>query len=65
VQAREAGRHAELLVRAAGPAFPPSGWEISGVTLEELVLAYLRDPSESVPPEPWALPADARRELTR
>jgi ABC-2 type transport system ATP-binding protein len=26
VQAREAGRHAELLVRAAEPAFPPSGW---------------------------------------
>jgi ABC-2 type transport system ATP-binding protein len=65
VQAREAGRHAELLVRAAGPAFPPSGWETSGVTLEELVLAYLRDPSESVLPGPSALPAGARHEVTR
>jgi ABC-2 type transport system ATP-binding protein len=65
VQAREAGRRAELLVRVAGPAFPPSGWETSGVTLEELVLAYMRDPSESVLPGPSALPAGARHEVTQ
>src|SRR5215813_711255 len=29
VQAHDAGRRAELLVRAAGPAFLPSGWETS------------------------------------
>jgi ABC-2 type transport system ATP-binding protein len=64
VQAREAGRHAELLVRAAGPGGPPSGWEASAVTLEELVLAYLRDPSVTVLPGPSPLPAGAHREVT-
>jgi ABC-2 type transport system ATP-binding protein len=64
VQAREAGRQAELLVRAAGPAFLPGGWETSGVTLEELVLAYLRDPSVSALPGPSALPAGTRHEVT-
>jgi len=64
VQAREAERSAELLVRAAEPAGPPSGWEASGVTLEELVLAYLRDPSVSALPGPSALPARTRHEVT-
>jgi ABC-2 type transport system ATP-binding protein len=65
VQARPTGRGAELLVRAPGPAGPPSGWNASGVTLEELVLAYLRDPSVSVLPGPSALPAGTRHEVTR
>jgi ABC-2 type transport system ATP-binding protein len=64
VQAREAGRQAELLVRAAGPAGPPTGWVAGGVTLEELVLAYLRDPSVSALPGPSALPARTRHEVT-
>jgi ABC-2 type transport system ATP-binding protein len=64
VQAWKAGHRAELLVRAAGPPGPPSGWEAGGVTLEELVLAYLRDPSVSALPGPSPLPAGARRELT-
>jgi len=65
VQARPAGRSAELLVRAAEPAGPPGGWQASGVTLEELVLAYLRDPSVSVLPGPSALSAGTRHEVTR
>jgi ABC-2 type transport system ATP-binding protein len=64
VQAREAGRQVELLVRAAGPAGPPTGWVAGGVTLEELVLAYLRDPSVSALPGPSALPARTRHEVT-
>jgi ABC-2 type transport system ATP-binding protein len=64
VQAQHAGRRAELLVRAAGPAGPPSGWQASFVTLEELVLAYLRDPSASALPGPSALPARTPHEVT-
>jgi ABC-2 type transport system ATP-binding protein len=64
VQGRNAERCAELLVRAAGPAFLPTGWETSGVTLEELVLAYLRDPSVSALPGPSAPPTRTRHEVT-
>jgi ABC-2 type transport system ATP-binding protein len=64
VQAREAGRQAELLVRAVGSAGPPTGWAAGGVTLEELVLAYLRDPSVSALPGPYARPARTRHEVT-
>jgi ABC-2 type transport system ATP-binding protein len=64
VQAQNSGRRAELLVRAAGPAGLPSGWDASGVTLEELVLAYLRDPSASALPGPSARPARSRHEVT-
>jgi len=64
VQARKAGRQAELLVRANGPAEPPSGWQSNDVTLEELVLAYLRDPSVSVLPGPSAVAARTGHEVT-
>jgi ABC-2 type transport system ATP-binding protein len=48
-----AGRQAHLLVRAAnGAGPPPQGWEAGNVTLEELVLAYLRDPSACALPGP-------------
>jgi ABC-2 type transport system ATP-binding protein len=64
VQGRNSGRHAELLIRTATPVEPPSGWESSGVTLEELVLAYLRDPLVSVLPGPSAARACASQEMT-
>ncbi len=45
VYARRAGTVAHLLVRNNGAAEPaPSGWEPHPVGLEELVLAYLREP---------------------
>jgi ABC-2 type transport system ATP-binding protein len=65
VQARKAGRHAELLVRTDGPVEPPGGWQSHDVTLEELLLAYLRDPSVSVLPRPSAVPARTGYEVTR
>ncbi len=53
VHARRAGTVAHLLVRnktAAEPA--PSGWEPHPVSLEELVLAYLREPGAGALPGP-------------
>lgn len=53
VQRQRAGRHAHLLVRTGnGPAATPDGWESAEVTLEELVLAYLREPSACALPGP-------------
>ena len=55
VYARRAGTVAHLLVRnnwAAEPA--PSGWEAHPVGLEELVLAYLREPGAAALPGPSA-----------
>jgi ABC-2 type transport system ATP-binding protein len=55
VQTRKATRRAELLVRTTtGESQLPSGWESDDVSLEELVLAYLRDPSASMLPGPLA-----------
>ncbi|MGA3354119.1 MAG: ABC transporter ATP-binding protein [Acidimicrobiales bacterium] len=55
VQTRSAARRAELLVRTNEPVELPSGWESDDVSLEELVLAYLRDPSASMLPGPPGL----------
>jgi ABC-2 type transport system ATP-binding protein len=53
VQATQAGAMAHLLVRTSAADDPvPSGWLFSPATLEDLVLAYLRDPKASVLPGP-------------
>jgi ABC-2 type transport system ATP-binding protein len=45
VQGARAAAQAHLLVRTSDPAAPvPPGWEAHTVTLEELVMAYLRAP---------------------
>ena len=45
LHARRAASQAHLLVRCNGTSDPvPSGWEAHSVTLEELALAYLRQP---------------------
>ncbi len=52
VHARRAGDRAHLLVRAtAGDPVPP-GWEAHPVGLEELALAYLREPGAAALPGP-------------
>src|SRR6266702_3142841 len=52
VHARRAGDRAHLLVRAtAGDPVPP-GWEAHPVGLEELALAYLREPDATALPGP-------------
>ena len=53
VHATSAGSQARLLVRYDGPANPvPPGWEARSVTLEELTLAFLREPGAAVLPRP-------------
>ena len=53
VHARRAETQAHLLVRTGGPADPvPPGWEAHPVGLEELVLAYLREPGAAALPGP-------------
>jgi ABC-2 type transport system ATP-binding protein len=53
VQSQRAGRRADLLVRVGnGQRANPEGWESAAVTLEELVLAYLREPSACALPGP-------------
>ena len=55
VHARLAGTQAHLLVRGPQAAEPAlSGWEASAVGLEELVLAYLREPGAAALPGPAA-----------
>jgi ABC-2 type transport system ATP-binding protein len=50
VQTRRGETQAHLLARTGGPADPvPPGWESHPVSLEELVMAYLRSPGVSEP----------------
>jgi ABC-2 type transport system ATP-binding protein len=56
VHASRAASQAHLLVRCDGTSDPvPPGWEAHSLTLEELTLAYLREPGAA------ALPGPARR----
>ena len=53
VHARRGGTQAHLLVRTNGTADPvPSGWDAHPVSLEELSLAYLREPGAAALPGP-------------
>jgi ABC-2 type transport system ATP-binding protein len=53
VHSQRAGRQAHLLVRTGhGQSAIPEGWESGSVTLEELVLAYLRESSACALPGP-------------
>jgi ABC-2 type transport system ATP-binding protein len=60
VHARSGGALAHLLVRSAGADEPaPPGWEAHPVSLEELTLAYMREPAAA------ALPGPARSVVQR
>jgi ABC-2 type transport system ATP-binding protein len=66
VNARRGGAQAHLLVRTKGPGDPvPAGWEAHPVSLEDLTLAYMRDPAAASLPGPQrtaeAQPLEARR----
>jgi ABC-2 type transport system ATP-binding protein len=53
VHARHGGAQAHLLVRTGGAAGPvPPGWEAHPLSLEELTLAYLREPAAAALPGP-------------
>jgi ABC-2 type transport system ATP-binding protein len=52
VHVRRAGAQAHLLVRATADDPVPPGWEAHPVGLEELALAYLREPGATALPGP-------------
>jgi ABC-2 type transport system ATP-binding protein len=53
VHATRGGSQAHLLVRNSGTSDPaPPGWEAHSVSLEELTLAYLREPGAAALPGP-------------
>jgi len=52
VHARRGEAQAHLLVRAAAADPVPLGWEAHPVGLEELALAYLREPGAAARPAP-------------
>jgi ABC-2 type transport system ATP-binding protein len=65
VHARRAEAQAHLLVRAgAGDPVPP-GWEAHPVGLEELALAYLREPGAGALPGPARGPSAQPSQVTR
>jgi ABC-2 type transport system ATP-binding protein len=67
VQGARAAAQAHLLVRTSDPADPvPPGWEAHTVTLEELVMAYLRAPGRAaeLPALPF-VPNTEPAEVTR
>jgi ABC-2 type transport system ATP-binding protein len=59
VYARRTGAQADLLVRATAADPVPVGWQAHPVGLEELALAYLREPAAA------ALPGPARGQGTQ
>ncbi|MGW0881799.1 ABC transporter ATP-binding protein [Streptomyces sp. NPDC002671] len=55
VRDRRTAAQAHLLVRTPDPSAAPPGWQRHPVGLEELVLAYMREPSASALPGPKPL----------
>jgi ABC-2 type transport system ATP-binding protein len=69
IQAKHAAAQAHLLVRTSGTdphsdQVPP-GWEAHPVTLEELVMAYLRAPGDAVSPGPSPIQYNKPTEVAR
>ena len=58
VHSQQGRSQAHVLARFRPPAAAPDGWQAHPVTLEELVLAYLREPGASALPGPEPLGAD-------
>jgi ABC-2 type transport system ATP-binding protein len=64
LQCRQAGAQAHLLIRTTNPAEPvPVGWEQRPVTLQELALAYLRQPDAAALPGPTPVSTDRGTEV--
>jgi ABC-2 type transport system ATP-binding protein len=59
VRAQHGLAQAHLLVRRPAGCQPPDGWQAHRVRLEELMLAYLREPGASALPGPRPLAGDA------
>ena len=65
VHVRRAAAQAHLLVRATAEDPVPPGWEAHPVGLEELALAYLREPGAAALPGPSRSRGTQPSEVTR
>ena len=65
VHVRRGGARAHLLVRATADDPVPAGWEAHPVGLEELTLAYLREPGAGALPGPARGRSTQTSEVTR
>jgi ABC-2 type transport system ATP-binding protein len=65
VHVRRGEVQAHLLVRVAADDPVPRGWESHPVGLEELALAYLREPGAGAPPGPARAPDTEQVEVRR
>jgi ABC-2 type transport system ATP-binding protein len=65
VHAHRAGDRAHLLVRATASDPVPPGWEAHPVGLEELALAYLREPGAAALPGPARVRETESSEVTK
>lgn len=63
VSVKSAARQAHVLTRSSAP--PPAGWDARSLTMNELVLAYLRAPDDSPPPAPATAGGRRLRAVTR
>jgi ABC-2 type transport system ATP-binding protein len=61
VHVRRGEAQAHLLIRAAADDAVPPGWESHPVSLEELILAYLREPGAAALPGPAREPSEVTR----
>jgi ABC-2 type transport system ATP-binding protein len=65
VQSQHAGRQTQFVARIDAPLEFPNGWVAESISLDELVLAYLRAPSASAMSGPLAMAAKRAGEVTR
>jgi ABC-2 type transport system ATP-binding protein len=65
VSVRRGKAQSHLLVRATADDPVPRGWEAHPVGLEELALAYLREPGAAAPPGPVQHRATEPSEVTK
>lgn len=59
VESQHAGRQTQFVARIDAPTEFPNGWVAEGISLDELVLAYLREPSASAMSGPLAVSANS------
>jgi ABC-2 type transport system ATP-binding protein len=55
VQSQHAGRQTQFVARIDAPTEFPNGWVAESISLDELVLSYLREPSASAMSGPFAV----------
>lgn len=58
IQSQHAGRQSQFVARSNAAAELPNGWAAENISLDELVLAYLREPSASAMTGPLAVSAN-------